>query len=159
MHRARRIATGAALLASLALAAPSSAGPDLVFVTVAKQKDGPYLAMAPQVRVRGRAKDFFMRVTNGTTGIEDVALKDISTDPGNDFRIRWFRGKKEITEAARGAGYGFQFDANESRTFRARVKPRVANPGELCLTGRFDVASALSDPDGAFYVNSSNICG
>ena len=159
MHGARRIATGAALLASLALAAPAGAGPDLVFVTVAKKRDGPYVAISPEVRVRSRAKDFFMRVTNGTTGIEDVALKDVSNDPGNDFRISWFRGKKEVTEAARGAGYGFEFDADESRTFRARVKPRVANPGELCLSGRFDVTSALNDPVGDFYVNSNNICG
>ncbi len=97
--------------------------------------------------MRSRAKDFFMRATNGTTGIEDVALKDVSNDPGNDFRIRWFREKEEVTEAVEGPGTGFQFDAERDRaTFRARVKPRVANPGGVCLAGQFDVASALDRP-------------
>ncbi len=159
MNGTRGIAVASVLLFALTAAAlaPAALGP--IRVTVAKDRDGPFANASPQVQVRNRAKDLYMRARNQSTEIEEIELDDISNDPGNDFKIRWYRGDTEITQHARNGGYGFQLDADERQKFRVRVKPRVADPGALCLTGRFTVASEDFEPLGFFYVNSSSICG
>jgi hypothetical protein len=161
--RRTSIAIAVAVAAFIVVPAVSARLNNELTITMAKHEDGPYSGMNPVVTVRHVARSLYFRATSFNTVSESVTLTDGSVvDPGHrhDYRIRWYKGKHDITTDTRGSGYDFNLRAGASKVFRAYVKPRVGNPGRLCLTALFhETAPHVQDRAGGFYVNSDSICG
>jgi len=127
-----------------------------------KKPGGPWIEYTSgQKRVGQEPKAVFWRVRNQDTGDQDVSVEERRSGDGqDDYRIRWFRGDKDVTNDLRGPGYEFTFASDESRKFKATIKAKKANPGPLCLTPAF---TALAQPDVTYsyslYVNDSSVCG
>jgi hypothetical protein len=71
---------------------------------------------------------------------QDAVLEDVSHGSGlADFRLRWFRGERNVTQEAQGGGFGFELRRNRPKVFRLLVKPIVEDPGALCVAPRFNL--------------------
>jgi hypothetical protein len=130
-------------------------------VNVSKHPDGPFNTNSGHASVGSVAKSFYMQATNSGTTKMQVKLSDVSAaERVGDFRVRWYRGKHEITAATHSAnGYVFQIAAQSAKLFRAKVKPRVTHPKALCLRGDFTGLSPMTNTvSGFFYINSDTIC-
>ena len=130
-------------------------GPATGSVKAAKQKDGAYTTDL-RINVNDTPKDVFFKVTNKTGDVQPVVLTDVSTDSDN-FKIRWFRNKEDITQEVRGSGYQFNAPANAGKIFRALVKPTVDDPGNMCLVAKARFSDAV-DYYGPVRVNSNTAC-
>lgn len=163
-HSKGRIGLTSALALLACLAAAGLAQGRLVAsltVKVSKHADGPFTSNTSHATVGSVAKSFYMRAANSSSAKMQVELNDRSTaERVGDFRVRWFRGKHDITSATRSeSGYVFQIPAQSAKVFRAKVKPRVNHPGALCLRGDFTgIHPASNTASGFFYINSDTIC-
>jgi hypothetical protein len=161
--RTWKVATGVLVAASLLLgiaAVGSARLIDEVSITMSKHEDGPYVDMAPVVKVNS-PRSLYLRARNNVSGPVAETLVDAShADNLNHWRIRWYRGNHDITSQMSGSGYDFVLRAGKSKVFRAYVKPKTKHPGALCVEGNFDeTAPHPGERNGAFYVNSETICG
>jgi len=147
------------LVAPMAAAGPNPAPIDIDFK---KKPGGKWIEFTSVTKRVGETyKSVYWRVRNRDTGDHDISLTEYKSGDGIvDYRIRWFKGGKRITEKVQGSGYEFVFASDETRTFEARIKAKDANPRPLCLVPRFEVPG---DPAGPYsyglYVNSSTVCG
>jgi hypothetical protein len=152
-------------LIALALFVPvASAGPPPpASVDIDSKKEGgpwvedDYLHM----NVGQKTKSIFWRVRNQDTGDHDVALtEDLGGAGMNDYRVRWYRGDKDITGNVRGLGYGWIFASDEIKKFEATVKAKGANPDPICVSAFFDAPVDKNTPyiSGA-YINDNGVCG
>ena len=121
--------------AAVALAAPALAG-DPVQTTVAKP-GGKFRDAVSSHIAEDATKRFRLRTKN-PTGSEITAT--LNGDPGNNTKVKWFKGKQNITAQVMGDGYEFQLDAGAKKNFR--VKVTAENTKLSC------VASEGSGPEG-----------
>lgn len=157
--RLPRVLIGVLVFAGcLALAAVALAGSALD-VTMAKRAEGPYRSSTPMVTIAS-PKDLYVRIKNVAATKQAIRVVDArGGDDVDDFKIRWYRGRKDITAAARGDGDEFNLRSGDARRLRAHVKPVVANPGAACVA-----ITAFATPNGdieggSFQVNGDNQCG
>lgn len=153
------VAALAALVAIVA-AAPAMGRGDPAKVTVAKHEGGPYVYDSPPATVGAEPESFWMRIASKADYAQDVTLEDRSNAdvPGN-VKFRWYRGDENITADAQGSGYEFKLKPDRTKIFRAKVKPLVEDPGEICLFGAFLLQPDDLESYGFFYINSDSICG
>ena len=55
------------------------------------------------------------------------------------YKVRWFKGRNNITGDVRTSGFEFKLKPRTRKTFRMRVSPQ-ASPDEACVTGRFETS-------------------
>lgn len=147
-------------LASMTLAAPTSAL-NLQFESQsAKKASGPYKGFSRGAVPDGKAKIFFFRANNNSPENFDMLLDDNSSiGAAGGFRITWFKGKKQrkdITNKVESqGGYEYRLKANRLRYFNVRVK-NVADPGQgFCVSARNTGGSTI---DSAFLGLNGNDC-
>ena len=126
-------------------------------VQVSKHKDGPYVVPLAEANIPpGDTKNLYYKVKSQSDADYDgLRFDDSSSNPGQaGFRVKWFKGKTNITKKVRGNGYRFDLPGDESRRFRAKV--RATNDAEqMCLTGRAG-KELLGDAAGVFDVNGAS---
>lgn len=151
-------------LIAFALAAPiAMAGPTPVIdIDLARKKDGPWNTGFFRQNVGQETEDLFVRVINRDTNEHELNLTATRTSDGaNDYRVRWFRGKKERTDEVFGPGSGYQFvlPPDERAKFEVTLKAKRANPRQMCLIPYFDVPSIPNIFSRAIYINDDGVCG
>jgi hypothetical protein len=164
--QSRRIGLVAALamLTALLVAGGVAHGRLASYLTasVSKHPDGPFSHDPGHATVGSKARSFYVRAENSSPAKMQVQLTNNSfAETPSDYRIRWYRGTHDITQAANAAdGYVFKLGAQSNKVFRAKVKPRVNHPGGLCLDGGFTELhpTAGAKAFGFFYINSAGIC-
>jgi hypothetical protein len=153
-----------ACLAIAAVALPATQASALAppFTTTgAKAKSGPYKAEIQRVKIAvGSSKTLYWRVRENYDTNQQLRFDDASTPNPNPpgYKVRWFRGKQDITSAVKApGGYTFVLKAGARKVFRARVKRRAAG-SPFCLGGQF-VDVALPYAEGAYFaVNDPEAC-
>jgi hypothetical protein len=144
-------------LAALGIGAASSAGLAVIIdVEASKHRDGPYEDAQQQVNIPvGKEKSLYWRVKNFTAGPLDLTFDDAATG-GSDtdgYRIRWYRGRNDISSQVKGSGYPFKLKAGKKKIFRAEVKHKLdVSPG-FCIGGQ-----ASPPPDDAYFAVDAGSC-
>ena len=150
----RAISAGTAMLllgSGLALA-----GLPGVELEGSKTADGTYKDLT-RVRVADN-RDVFVRASNESGDPYDATLMDQATGPGKgDYKLRWFKGDQEITEAVRGSGYEFSVANQDQERFRVRVKVKANNPKRLCFVPLMQ-GPAFGGNNAFFAINGRNAC-
>ena len=147
-----------ALLA--AVPAQAGMGAPEVPIKVAKHADGPFQSGSFMVNVKSKPRSFYFKIINRDDHDLDVTLDDVSHGDGlADFGVRWFRGNRDITQEVRATGHAFGLKQSKARVFQGRVKPKVGNPGEICLAPRFHVEPDSYDAVHGIYINDTGVCG
>jgi hypothetical protein len=140
------------ILAVLAMSVTSaSAGDDLISVKAAKHKAGPYTHETQALNVPvGKRKTVYYRVKNvGDTLTLELSFDDAATNTSNDdYNVKWFKRKTNITADVAGAGYEFKVKPGKKKLFRAKVK-HVSGSSNLCLGGQ--ASGPLTFPDAAYF--------
>jgi hypothetical protein len=149
----RCLAAGLCALAALALAAPAAEAGGLE-VRVAKSADGPYQP-SEQLRLNvaaGKTKTGYIRVLNKGIPTATLNLTQLIYPPPPAYKLRWFKGQRNITGDVRTSGFEFKLKPNARKTFRMRVTPKDT-PDEACVGGRF-ATSPKTALYGLFSVNA-----
>jgi L-alanine-DL-glutamate epimerase-like enolase superfamily enzyme len=127
------------------VADPVSAGGPAPTLKVAKHADGPYSSDIDQVNIPlGEAKSLHFKVKNENSTTVNAQLEGSSAEMLVVYRVKWFRGDKNITEKITSAdGINVSLDPGTVKRYRARVKHREIKPNHqsFCLqlraTGTF----------------------
>ena len=130
------IAVAAALLIGVALGpGQAQAGGSTFSLRAAKSKDGPYEVFSGVGITQGQAKTTWWRVKSRSNGDQQsMSFSDLGGDaPG--YKVTWFKGKKNITNEAEGAGYEFDLAAGQSKYFSSRIK-RTGPEADTCVQAR-----------------------
>jgi hypothetical protein len=156
--RALPVVLASAALALVPAAALGHGEADFT-VKAAKHKDGPYTDQLQSVNVAPEAKkSLYWRVKNLSVTTLPMEFNDAATENPNPegFRITWFKGKKNITQDVKGAGYEFNLKAGKKKTFEAVVKAKVS-PQPFCLGGQA-ITTAPLDSAGAYFAVNGGDC-
>jgi hypothetical protein len=150
--RRQVIRAGLGALAVLALAAPAAEAGGLQ-VRVAKSADGPYQTGEPRLNVgAGTTKTGYIRAANKGVATATLTLTQLIYPPPAAYKLRWFKGQRNITGDVRTSGFEFKLKPETRKTFRVRVTPKDT-PDEACLGGRFGT-SPKTALYGLFAVNA-----
>lgn len=145
------------LAAGLAETARSGLVVPVPVVKLARDADGPWINK-PVINGKlkpGKAKDFFVKIRNTTDHKQNARLELRGGDPS--YRLRWFKGRRNITSEVRGGGFEFGLRPRPARVFRLRIKATAA-PGEMCVGGQFHVMPDDVYRGGYFQINSASAC-
>jgi hypothetical protein len=157
----RLLVLAAFMLAALVLTAPqSSAGPTDPFgVRAAKEKDGQYTTFLQALKVPvGEKKTVYWRIKSKVETDLSAKFDDAATpnpNPGG-YKVRWYKGKKEVTTEVKGDGRPFTLPAGGAKTFRATVKHVEPSAG-FCLGGQAQTAVPPAS-DGAYFAVGGDPC-
>jgi hypothetical protein len=144
-------------LVGLAMAVPANAGgPGTPVLKGAKKKAGPY-KRSLSVNVQER-KNLFVKVKSTADSKQAATLFEGAIDMVDDFDIKWFKGKQDVTHDAQTSGHEFTLRPNRPKIFRVRVKPAVGNPGPMCLYAIVDVTDPVTDGVGPFFKINGSPC-
>ena len=139
---------------AVALPASASAGDPVVFMKVAKHKDGPYKTVQGASIALNQTKDFYWKARNVTDAkLPDVLLTDDGPFPPG-WIVRWFKGNDNVTSDVKGDGYEFALKPGKSKFFRSRLK-RTEPADDLCHVGE---AESEGEMDGALVVVNDAFC-
>jgi hypothetical protein len=160
-----RLALFATLIVSalaLAVVVASGAfahGPVPAKATVARHADGPWTPgvihdhMAP-----GDTLSFYVRVKNTSSPghTENVSLFDEGYPFGSEdgYRVKWFKGRRDISNSTQGGTYDFKLKHNRRKTFRVRVHA-VDTSSDACVLGDFQIKPENYFTDAGEHINAS----
>ncbi len=144
MKLQRTLLVALPLVVSAAALSPPASGLETIFdVKAAKKAGGNYKDGVQNASIsQGKTKLFYWKVESNSPDTMAMDFDDAATGDsgGDDYKIKWFKGKKpkgtaDITSDVKGAGYGFTLKADKTKYFTAQVKPK---PGAstLCLGGQ-----------------------
>jgi len=154
-----------ALIAFALLVPAAAAGPPPKYpidIDVAKQAGGPWIDNGfVRKNVDKKTESIFWRVRNREDHKLDLTLETLKSGSGaGDYRVRWFRGDKDITKEARDGEFAFGLRSGEKKTFEATLNPKVSNPGPVCIIPFFTVHNdVIGDYSYGVYVNDDGVCG
>lgn len=139
-------------LATLGVVAFAFAGETSPDLQGAKKPDGPYTSDVLMVGVEGK-RDLYVKAVSNADVAEHWYLKEAVGGPGaGDYKFRWFKGTKEITDEVEDAGHEFKLRAHKSRRFRVQVKVTAAGPPEdACLDPGIHPGPMLAAADRVFF--------
>jgi hypothetical protein len=135
--------------------APASAGEVPHRFKTAKHATGPFTQTAKALNVSvGQSKTVYWKVKNAADAKLDLLFDDAETPNPNPpgFKIRWFRGKTDITPEVKGAGFAFTLKPGKARVLRSVVKHKTPS-GPFCLSA--GVTENLSTIFALFRVNNA----
>ena len=133
----RAAAFAATLLATLCVVVPSAqSGPTAIDVTASKKKTGPFSDDAVSVSMSpGDTKTVWYRVKN-KSGDDQGNLRfeaGMKATP-EAFKLRWFRGKRNITKEVNHDNYRFALADDAAARFKAKITNTA--DGAMCFVGR-----------------------
>jgi hypothetical protein len=145
------VSLGAAVFAAAALAGTDPK------VKASKKKSGPYAAAFVPVKV-SEPRNLYVKVISKAANAEEVLLYEQAGGYPEDYSIKWFKGKKDISHDVQTGVYEFTLRPDKPRLFRLRMKPDVpGKPRGVCITPVVDDGSGEVS-GGQFGVNG-NSCG
>jgi hypothetical protein len=154
-----------AALAALALGIAGGAlaqGGDPAKVEVSRHKDGPWRSSALHDKLRpGETTSFYIRVKNTSDPghTEDFSLADPGYPSAEDgYRVKWFKGRRDISGQTRGDSYGFSVKHGRSKIFRVQVHD-IDTHHDACVIGEVDDAGDSYFAYGVDHVNGEGFCG
>jgi hypothetical protein len=134
----------------------ASAGLPGVELEGSKSADGTFKDLT-RARVKD-SRDLFVQASNVSGEAYDATMTDDVLGPGDsDYRIRWFKGDKDITDKVRGPGYDFSVANNDEKRFRVRVKVRADNPKRICFRPLMQ-GPAFGGNEAFFAINRRSAC-
>ena len=150
-----------AALAALALGIAGGAlaqGGDPAKVEVSRHKDGPWRSSALHDKLRpGETTSFYIRVKNTSDPghTEDFSLADPGYPSAEDgYRVKWFKGRRDISNSTKGGTYDFKLKHNRRKTFRVRVHA-VDTSSDACVLGDFQIKPENYFTDAGEHINAS----
>jgi hypothetical protein len=160
MRKLLASAIALAMFVPMASAGPPPPAP--VDIDLAKNSHGPWTQSGSiNMSVGQKYKSLFLRVKNRDAGKHATKFRaELSGYGIDDYKVKWFRGSKELdrVKVFGDSGYGFDLGGHETVKFEAKLKAKKANPDGLCMTTFVDVP-----PDGPYgnsvYVNDTSVCG
>ena len=150
---------------ALGLPATAAAAPN-VKLKASDAKNGPFVnAPGPNpfdVSTDGtNPKNLYIKASLADEGAVKVRLYErLCCAPGTeDYQLRWFAGRRDISHDAQTAGYLFRLRHGHPKVFRIRIKPEVPGPGDFCLFPLIEKNSSMNDLAEAFFaINNPNAC-
>ena len=161
-----RLILVAVLIASAVAAAIAAGafarGADPARAGVARHTDGPWdRDLIHDHMDPGDTLSFYVRVKNTSSPghPEDVSLFDPGYSAGEEdgYRVKWFKGRRDITGSARAGTYDFKLRHNKTRMFRVRVHA-VDTSSDACVFGDFEIEPDFYFVDAGEHINGSDGC-
>ena len=148
-----------ALFVPTAAAGPAPPAP--IDIDFRKSPRAPWIDYSSMRKNVGqKTVSVFWRARNQDTEHHVVDLtENLGGEGVNDYRIRWFRGKTDVTKKVTGPGYEFSLSPDDKRKFEVTIKARKANPKPVCITPFFNVAGDPTSYSYGLYVNDDGVCG
>ena len=145
-------------LGALLFGGVAAAGTLLPEVRLAKHREGPYQDDFIKLKLeKGQQKSAYARVTNPNKFKLSITFTSPidQPDPG-DIRVRWFKGRKDITKQVRRGDYEFGLGAGKHRVFHAEVKAnrKVA----ACARPTFDYTDGGGGAVDSFIAINTDLC-
>jgi hypothetical protein len=137
------------------VAAPASAGEVQYRFKTAKHATGPFTQTDKALNVPvGRSKTVYWKVKSAADAKMDLLFDDAVTPNPNPpgFRIRWFRGKTNITPEVKGAGFAFALKPGKAKVLRSVVKHKAPSAAFCLSAGVTDGSSTIF---ALFHVNNA----
>ena len=108
---------------------------------VSHAKSGPYQRTGPfSLVVDEGAESAFLRIKNRSDTRQRVVLTDERVGYVDDYIVKWFRGKENVTKMVESDGYAFRIAPKEKRgraILRMAVKPAGTERRTMCVTPEF----------------------
>src|SRR5262245_30631639 len=111
-------------------AGPASAGVN-PSVKVAKHRDGPYTPSVGANVTDARFRTFYVK-TRGQ-GTEPVDAHFRQQQGSLSFKVRYFKGTANITDAVTNAGYPFTLKPDKATRFTLKLKAKDDPPASGCF--------------------------
>jgi hypothetical protein len=130
-------------------------------VEVSRHQDGPWRSSALHDKLRpGETTSFYIRVKNTSDPghTEDFSLYDAGYPSAEDgYRVKWFKGRRDITHQSHGPHYDFSLKHGKSKVFRVQVHD-IDTHQDACVIGEFDAAGDSFFGSGEDHVNGKGPC-
>jgi hypothetical protein len=129
-------------------------------IKASKHKDGPYSGELQSVNVApGAKKSVYWRIANVSGSRLQLQFDDAATpDPNPEgFRIKWFKGKREITDDVKAGGFEFTLKKGKKKTFEAVLKAKPS-PQPFCLGGQGSKTEPPPEAAGAYFGVNGDPC-
>jgi hypothetical protein len=153
----RSLALGTlACIALLALPGPVGAGiSGPPKVRLATKPAGPFKPSQNLNLPDGESKVRYVKVLSTADHKQDATLTEVQISSGGpDYITRWFKGKRNITQAVSQGGFAFVLRQDAVRRFRVRIKAPVgADP--ICLIPSVDVQPDDVGSGATFFINGA----
>ena len=121
------------------VASPVSAVPPPDSLKFARQKSGPYKETPVKMTVNaGQRKTFYLESRSDESPALDILIED--NEP--DYRLKYFKGKNNITDEVTDEGYFYEPKASGVK-FRVTVKRPAAGPATDCVVVNAEDAQAV----------------
>jgi hypothetical protein len=122
-------------------AAPAISGTGLQVAT-SKQKDGPFSTDSLSFNMEPvETKTAWIRAKNKTNGkLKGINLTIAKKAVKDAFKVRYFDGKDNITQAVRTGGHNFKLEAGEATKFKAKIE--ITDEGVMCFMAEVNHPSA-----------------
>ena len=150
------VALVAALSTALVAGAAGPAAAEGIELGLAHKSTGPWVAdfLEGKPIEAGEARNFHLRVANTGTAKATFTIDDLGS-PSEEYRPKYFRKQKNVTDALHGVGHELGVKAGKAKVIRARIKARAnggAPPACLLLRAVHDdnyiVAVSLNGLEG-----------
>jgi hypothetical protein len=154
----RRIALLAALtaMAAIGLSVPAHGlNPDAT-LGASKHKDGPFVAQAHVKIDVGSSRDVYFKATSFLEDPQDLKLQSFATERPA-YKVTWFKGRHDITDEVRGAGYEFSLGPHRKKLFRVHVKRKQGHDA-TCVDGAIYTPGNTFVNSAAITVDNNNAC-
>jgi hypothetical protein len=145
-----------ACVALLALAAPVGAGVSgPAKVRLATKPAGSYKPSLNLTLLEGESKVRYVKVHSTADHKQDATLTEVQISSGGPAYItRWFKGRRNITQAVGQGGFAFVLRQDAVKRFRVRIKAPVgADP--ICLIPSVDVQPDDVGSGATFFINGA----
>jgi hypothetical protein len=115
---------------------------------------GPYADGLGVAIPDGATKTRHVRVRSTVEHNQAATLFEQRQGLGPNYRVRWFRGKTNISQSVRQGGHEFTLKPDKARRFRVKIKaPQAAEP--LCLIASVGVEPESVSGYGLFFINDA----
>jgi hypothetical protein len=143
----------AAIAAAASLPSSAAAGVAAPVLKVAKHKDGPYREFESLNAPVGKSKTLYWKAKSvAKVTLTGLRLSDAITSYPESLRVKWFRGRKEITDKVQdGLGYSFKLRPGESQLFKQKIKAKddllvcLRTAAGSVVTGYGQATAAVND--------------
>ena len=130
-------------IVALSLVAPAAAGSPAPKVEFAKKSAGPYSEYIKKNVPDGETKPAYLRVRSKADANQPATLTDAYlVEPGPDYTVKWFQGKKNITSDMNDEGYEFTLKPDKDRIFKTKIKAPEGAQG-ICITASVEVPNLV----------------
>ena len=134
------IAAGLTLCAALVAQEAIGRG-DPAQLEVSHAKSGPYQQTGPFILfVDEGSESGFLRIKNRSDTRQRVVLTNERVGNVDDYIVKWFRGKENVTKQVESDGYAFRIAPKQKRgraIIRMAVKPAGTERRTMCVTPEF----------------------